>query len=257
MNDESTDNDTLPQEDRVLFGTKTFAISDKLMDAIDAALVEGVSSLPRLPKEEALLQMLRKVYVRNVNLLEAYMARNIFSIQSLPPSRRRKVVEAFVTNTLPEIPDIPDNKENIMTSSVEYPTSDQIPSQEELTKAEQELKDLRVKLAELKRHRTELGATMEQLAIARRTIPLVPADVRVHDKVTKLFKAKETLEDLTSKAKEVTAKLDDEKKNRNDEDDAPAIPKKRKLGLVEAYEEESTNITLEGLQNMKQFLKQQ
>ena len=257
MDDNLTDNDTLPPEDRVLFGTKTFEISDKLMDAIDAALVEGVSSLPRLPKEDALLQMLRKVYVRNIDVLEAYMARNVFSIQSLPPSRRRKVIEAFVTNTLPKIPDIPDNKENVVSSSVEYPTSDQIPSQEELTQAEQELKDLRVKLAELKRHRTELGATMEQLAIARRTIPSVPADVRLHDKITKLFKAKETLEDLTSKAKDVTAKLEEEKRNRHDEDDAPVIPKKRKLGLEEEYEEERTNISLEGLQNMKHFLQQQ
>lgn len=252
-----TDNDTLPQEDRVLFGTKTFTISDKLTDTIDAALVEGVSSLPRLPNEEGLLQMLRKVYVRNIHVLEAYMARNIFSIQSLPPSRRRKIVEAFVTNKIPEMPDIADDKENMVTSSLEYPTADQIPSQEELTQAEQGLKDLRAELAELKRRRTELGATMEQLALARRTIPSVPTDVRVHDKVTRLFKAKGTLEDLISKAKEVTAKLDDEKRNRHEEDDAPAIPKKRKLGVEEAYEEESTAITLEGLQNMKQFLQQQ
>ena len=249
--------DSLPQEDRVLFGTKTFAVSDELNDSIDAALVEGVSSLPRLPWEEALLKMLRKVYLRNINVLEAYMGRNIFSIQSLAPSRRRKVVEAFVTNTLPETPDLTDvnNKQNEESSAFQYPTADQIPSQETLSEAEQELKDLRVKLSEVKRLRKHLAVTIEKLSVARQAIPSVPT-VQVHDKVTSMVKAKETLEDLTFKGKELMSKLDDEKRNRPEEDDAPAVPKKPKLGLEEAYEEERKAISLEGLQSMKQLLQQ-
>jgi hypothetical protein len=253
--DMSNTMDSLPHEDRVLFGTKTFTISDRLSDIIDAALVEGVASLPRLSDEEALLKMLRKAYVRNIHVLEAYMGRNIFSVQSLPPSRRRKIVEAFVTNNLPETPDTTENKENVVSSTFVYPTADQIPSHDELTATEEELKNLRDKLTEVKRRRKQLAATMEKLALARQVIPSVPK-VQVRETVTHLVKAKETLEDLTFKAKELMAKLDDEKRSRHDEDDAPAIPKKPKLGLEEAYEQESQNITLEGLQKIKQFLHQ-
>ena len=247
--------DSLPHEDRVLFGTKTFAISDHLSETIDAALVEGVASLPRLSDEEALLKMLRKAYVRNIHVLEAYMGRNIFSVQSLPPSRRRKVVEAFITENLPATPDTADDKENVVSSSFVYPTADQIPSHDELTAAEEELKDLRAKLTEVKRRRKQLAATMEKLAVARQVIPSVPK-VQVRETVANLVKAKETLDDLTFKAKELIAKLDDEKRSRHEDDDAPAIPKKPKLGLEETYEQESQNISLEGLQMIKQLLHQ-
>ena len=255
--DNNDDDNIIPQEDRILFGTRTCSISDKLIDVVDAALIEGVSSLPRLPHEKALLKSLRKVYVRNVDILEAYMGRNIFSIQSMPPSRRRKVVEAFVTNNLPEIPCASEDNENLISSSIAYPTADQIPTQEELTQAEVELKDFRTKLAALKRRRAELGERMEQLTLARRTIPSVPDAVKpFHEMVTNLVESNITLQDLTFKARAVMTKLDAEKRNRPDDSDAPVFPQKPKLGLEEEFEEASKVMTLDALQSFKKFLEQ-
>jgi hypothetical protein len=261
--------DSLPPHDRILFGTKTITISDELTDSIDAALVEGVSSLPRLPQPEVLLQTLRQVYSRNVNVLETYMSRNIFSIHHrLPPSRRKKVVEAFLTNQLPEVAPL-SNVTNSEGTKPEfpYPTAAEIPSAEALFQKEQDLKELRAKLVQLKRRRQQLSLHAKKLVVANDAVPILPEETvktattgnGVEGIVSSLIQGKEMLDELAVKGKELTGKMDAEKRQwgPDDENAPPAVPKKKKLKLEEAFaaDVKATGGDLEGLKQMQQFLR--
>lgn len=258
--------DSLPPHDRILFGTKTITISDELTDSIDAALVEGVSSLPRLPHPEGLLQTLRQVYSRNVNVLETYMSRNIFSIHHrLPPSRRKKVVEAFLSNQTPQVAPLSNVTNNGTKPEFPYPKAADIPSAQALAQKEDDLKALRAKLVQLKRRRQQLSLHAKKLVVANNAVPTLP-EIAVQTAVTgggvegivsSLIQGKELLEELTVKGKELTTKMDAEKRQWGPEDEnaPPAVPRKKKLKLEEAFAADVKAGDLDGLKQMQQMLR--
>ena len=91
----------LNDQDRVLFGTLTFSVTDRLAESIDRAITKGVATLPMLRQDEAasddsLTKTLRKTFGRNVDIFERYLRSNIFTVQACAPTRRRRVVEAFL-----------------------------------------------------------------------------------------------------------------------------------------------------------------
>lgn len=259
---QSSKDESLHTHDRILFGNKTVTISDELTDSIDGALVEGVSSLPRLPHPDALLQVLRQVYSRNVNVLETYMGRNIFSIhQRLPLSRRKKVVEAFLSNQIPEMP--LSNVTNIANRpEFPYPSAADIPSDETLSQTEQNLKDLRTKLVQLKRRRQQLSLHVNKLITAREAIPELPkevVDTKVEEIISDLIQGKGALDELMARGKELSKTMDTEKGqwDPDDENALPAVPKKKKLKLEDAFavDVQMTGGSLEGLKKMQQLLR--
>jgi len=245
------DDTMLPQQDRILFDNKTLEISDYMSSSVEKALKEGTKSLPRVPHEETLLELLNKTYSRNVAVLETYMGRNIFSIQSLPPTRRSKVVDAFLNQNLPNVPTVHGDNDKENAAATIYPTKDQIPSSTDMATMEQSLKSLRTQLADLKRRRSQLANTCQALSLV--AIPEVPPE-DISSTVTSLLHDKEVLQDLTSRAQDLVAQMDHEKKVRPIQDEGPAMPKKRKLGLEELYEKEKVIGSHEGLQKMRSLL---
>jgi hypothetical protein len=136
--------ESIPHEDRILFGSQSLKISDELLQVIDSALEEGVTSLPRVSDEKALLNMLQSVYHRNVHILEAYMARNIFSIQSFPASKRRNIIDAYVTNQVAELPldtNVIEKDKDIGNATLPHLNlkQEEIPSEDDIKSTEKEL----------------------------------------------------------------------------------------------------------------------
>jgi hypothetical protein len=257
--------ESIPHEDRILFGSQALKISDELINIIDSALEEGVASLPRISNEKALLKMLQSVYHRNVHILEAYMARNIFSIQSFPPSKRRSIIDAYVTNKIVEIPlntnVIENDKEivNMSTSSYRYPTQDEIPSEEDIKSTEQELESLRQKLSQAKQRWRLSLYTGEELAKARQTLPNSLPSIQIIEKLEKLMESQRSLKRLTDKARHVMEGLESQSKQSTDEDieneNIPAMSKRRKkLGLEEAFQEDQKHISLQGVESLLRIL---
>jgi hypothetical protein len=251
--------DCLPEQDRVLFGTRTFNVSDELTDSIDAALMEGVASLPRLPNDEALLELLRKVYFRNANVLEAYLGRNVFSIQSLPPSRRKRIVEAFLTKEDPAMPSgVALQDLTNQARPVSYPTADQIPSVTDMERVNQELTDLRSKHTQVKRRRNQLVTHLQKLAKAHESVVsaalLDPKQSRtISESIQNMIIGKQALDEATFRGKALTERLDESKRQYSPERGVLET-KKPKLGLEQAFEEDSKVGGIEGLRKVQQAL---
>ena len=97
------------EEDKVLFGSINALISDELYNRIDAALLEGVASLPLMTvensgepillledrRDQVMLKLLRTSYNCYVDLFDMYGARNIFTVADRTAHFRKRVVEAF------------------------------------------------------------------------------------------------------------------------------------------------------------------
>jgi hypothetical protein len=199
----------LEDEDTVLYGSIPAMIADVMADKIDMSLAEGISSLPLLSstsvtdknsnstnhdsdeglsRSALLLQRLQKKYIRNVDILELYAQRNLFTIAMFPPRRRQRIVQAFLNNPVnhshsgmvdtreigkprylenPAITkQITTNQDNdtssisaslfLSSSEYQYPSKEQIPTPQAVTELNEEMKQLREKLKAVRLQRNEL-----------------------------------------------------------------------------------------------------
>lgn len=109
---------SLTSEDYLIFGNAPSQLFDSISITLDNLLTKEVGSLPLLPKtpsdatssggngkkaqtyqltgEEKLLLKLRTTYKKNFDLVEAYCARNIFTINYFSKTKRRKIMERFL-----------------------------------------------------------------------------------------------------------------------------------------------------------------
>ena len=251
------------KEDTALFGSLNATIADKLSDAIDAALTVGVSSLPLSDpqRQERLQALLRQTYWRNVDVMEVYSHRNIFSIQNFTSHQRETIVKLFssddddasifhppkqqseddVTSTT--------NKENTTnTTNIDISPQD-IPTPEQIKALLEETKELRQKLKRLKRQRCQALRRTKELEVAEQLAQLATTQLEtendniasVHSNVTATVMGVQGLEQLQSKAKELVDQLDTEKRGRDHDDDTQEIEfpnKKKEMTLEERYQQE-------------------
>lgn len=282
-------------EDKILFGSTPHVVFGELSDRIDGALIDGASSLPLLPKssgeqgsqeggDEKIMKLLRKAYFKNIDLVEAYACRNIFSIQSYPPLRRSKIVQAFLSKNIPllqnkdpsnNIQINETNETNENTLSYQYPTKEEIPTAAQLQEMEQETNHLRKKLRETRRRRNGLLLRLETLSAVDQNVKVtnkVLQDVSnqgnkdlkdIHKSVTAMVRSKEGIEQLHHEGEVLSKKLDEEKRERGDDDDDGLLlrmesPKRPKLTLDEEYKERRKLIktTADGMANMAELLKE-
>jgi len=233
----------------VVFGNMAFQIADNLSQGIDAALVEGVSSLPG-DETSGLLQKLRRLYFRNVDVMESYLVRNIFTLDNV--SEKNRVLQAILAG------DIDCTKENVTrkhvnttTSGVEithfdYPNKSEIPSPQELQLLQEDVSQKRALLRAARRRRNDLYQKLENLTSAHQAVQgvsesLVEATPN-HDSIKEVVMSKERLETLQVSALELVKKLEEEKRNRHDEEEVDVSTKKQKLTLYEQYKEQR-NVT--------------
>jgi hypothetical protein len=231
------DDSTTP--DTVLFGSLPYTISDFFGESIDSCLVEFIADLPS--KGHNLLSTLRRVYFRNVDVLESYLVRNIFSIQSLPPTRRNKIVQAYLKGEVPST----ETKEFPTTNieSYDYPT--EIPSSQDVQSLQQETKELRLKLREARRRRKDLLTKLEGLVQANQAVNGVVGALQVvpsEDEIASVVMDKDRLEELQASASILTEKLQEEKRERPElEDEVDLNAKRTKLSLEQQYKENREN----------------
>lgn len=232
--------------DTVLFGSLPYTISDFFEKSIDAALVEFIADLPS--KGHNLLSTLRRVYLRNVDVMESYLVRNIFTIQSLPPTRRTQIVQAYLEGEIPStgMQEFP----TTTVESYEYPTD--IASSQELHSLQQETKQLRSKLREARRRRNDLNAKLERLVHADQAVKGVTEALQVPsgDDITGVVMEKDRLEELQTAASVLTKKLEEEKRERPELEDEVDLAKRTKLSLEQQYKENRTNVKTDGMQKV-------
>jgi hypothetical protein len=284
---EANNNNNNMEEDSVIFGSINTLLADALADRIDASLAEGVSELPLLSsshintdnneRANQLLKTLQQKYVRNVDLLEIYAGRNIFTLKMFLPRRRQRILHEFLhgkaataaaattkdtNNNATEAKQEPTATSSIsVSSSYQYPTKDLIPSADAIAQIEQEMQELRSKLKAARLVRNELLVTQKSIEMAQQ-VSATAADAanslqqqasdelnnenNVHDSVTAAVMGSTSLEELVKEGKQLMTKLDDSKRERGsdsldedgDDDVMDSSSKKKRLGLEEHYRED-------------------
>jgi hypothetical protein len=290
MSSSSTTTNNNP--DTVLFGSLTSTISDELDSKIDSALMKGVGSLPLLPQsssdgagEELFLTKLRACYRRNVDLLETYVERNIFTVQNYSVSLREKILQCFImtsnnnsssaveaaqvmvkqeeqqqqetaTTTIPPLPsDYPKKRSDIASSQ----DMDQL--REETTQLRAKLRAARARKNDLQRKLIKLLDVDQSVKGANETLSNNDTDpTSTHSSVTAMIVGKQGLEYTKQEAKVLSRQLDEQEYSDEDEnnDNASSSTKRPKLTLEQQYNQDTANTKLSpsGLAAMRDRLQQ-
>eukprot|EP00550_Attheya_septentrionalis_P006055 CAMPEP_0198292488 /NCGR_PEP_ID=MMETSP1449-20131203/12237_1 /TAXON_ID=420275 /ORGANISM="Attheya septentrionalis, Strain CCMP2084" /LENGTH=305 /DNA_ID=CAMNT_0043991559 /DNA_START=43 /DNA_END=960 /DNA_ORIENTATION=+ len=244
----------------VVFGSIPSIVYEALTSSVDKALVEGVSSLPLLPKrseddeglvgEESLMEHLREAYQRNLSVAELYSHRNLFSLQLFRKGRRSKIIQAWLSGNDFTPKSETDTSESCDTT-MDMPQpllgkEDEIPSDEKIAAVDDENEALRKKVRQLKRSRNELLMKLERLSTTQSTAShanqaLDGSNVgNVHALVSGAMMGREALENLETQGHDVSKRLDDVKRKRNDDEDnddlALDVPSPKSKTLKEDYE---------------------
>jgi hypothetical protein len=242
--------------DTVFFGSLNGRIADAFADRIQASLSEGVKSLPLLSentKGDALLEKLQKSYLKNVDIVEAYGERNLFTLQMYPPKRRQRITRAFLERDHES--EKPKTSTTTTTtqlenSSYQYPTEEQIPSQEQSQSLQDEVQALRAQLQAARLRRNTLLIANKTKEVAQQateqvstSLPLQELET-IHTSVTAAVMGGQGLEQLQEQGKQALNKLEDSKRERStpeddeEEEELLAPPSKKRVSLEEHYREQ-------------------
>jgi hypothetical protein len=243
---------SLADQDLAVYGNLNTLLADAFTAKVEAAISEGVDSLPLLdgsncyrgkslsslddenepgsieksPKER-LWDALRYRFVRNVDVLEAYCAHHVLTLRKHPPARRKRIV-AVVRDGFEALPPLPskdygDDKGE--TPSHKYPTRSELPSEEERTNLVDELSCLKVDLEAAKTRRNALLASAESARRAEQAVAGVAATVEanlptleqdaIRKDVTRKVEQGNTVGLLADEAKALIGKLDGIKRDRS------------------------------------------
>ena len=276
-----TDTVAMGGEDDVIFGSMAATIADKLADRIDVALVERISSLPVVAstsskeedggedvgddnkasktKGELLLHKLQQKYLKNVDIVEVYAQRNIFTCSMYPPRRRQRILQAYLqsqqeeqgkedqqeSTTTEASGDGDEGKSSTTTkdksatteastSGYKYPSREQIPTSEAVEEINKDMEELQEKLKAARIRRNELIISCKSIEVAEQAAKKsleslsqcekdnegdAAAVDQVHGKVTAALMGHQGLQQLGEEGKALMTKLDTLKRERDDEGD--------------------------------------
>jgi hypothetical protein len=148
------DDTATSEADKTLFGTMNADIADQFANYVDEALEDGVATLPFLDaaKQQIMKGLLRKKFMKNVDVFEFYCKHNIFTLKQQTPKRVADVLRLFQElpeGTIPDIIQVPETslseeEEQLMDLQTrELPLPADIPTREQLAQLEQEIVALR------------------------------------------------------------------------------------------------------------------
>lgn len=308
---------SLEEQEAVVFGKNTISeeFADALAESLERGIQSGVASLPLLQdddndaarntstttstggkkstnKKALLVQMIQKPYMKNIDVVEIYAQRNIFTLRHSAPRRRQMIVQrVLMSDTSAKETDtaLEEGESSAAASSSSsttttpavvvavYPNKEEIPSKEEMAKLQEELSQLATQLKTAKDRR---NALLEQGALLAATQSLTQGAVQSLEAntssststtsatVTAAVMGGQGLQELTREGKRLQSELGKRKQNPTstseaedageDHDELSALQKKRVLTMEEAYRQERQVVetTVENLSSLSNILKQ-
>ena len=166
------------------------SIADKLSEYVTYHLEKGVEKLPMLDQDSSmdkkLLQRLEKTYLKNIDVFEIFVARNIFSLNKFPPKRRQAIIEAFQSDKEFNDADMGKDGENIAaneeTESKDLPTNvpkspSDIPTEQQMADLTKEVERLRMELTKAKETKKNLIRSLKEIEVAEQLADLAGTKV--------------------------------------------------------------------------------
>lgn len=276
---------SVEDQDRLLFASMNSDIADALAERVRVAIVDGVENLPLLTdaaKADALVKRIEKSYMLNIDLIEAYGGRNIFSLRNYNPRRRQRIIQAFLGQD--EAPVQESNEKNKSQSddfevTIEntrpYPSKEEIPSPEDTSALQDELVKLKERLDAERLRRNQLLAKQKSLEkaieISKDAVQslVVSSESNVHGPVSKAVSGGKSIQELTKEGKELIKELDETKRDRSDDENEDhgmattqfQVTKKKRQSLEEEYRADrmvlGANNSLQSLQALQTLLKKE
>eukprot|EP00934_Nitzschia_sp_Nitz4_P006112 Nitzschia sp. Nitz4//scaffold141_size107518//29032//29970//NITZ4_004270-RA/size107518-processed-gene-0.106-mRNA-1//1//CDS//3329536270//6102//frame0 len=281
---------TLEHDDEQVFGSLNADLADAIADSVSRHIEQGVKSLPLIKdpsKAQELANQIQKPYLRNIDIIEAYSQRNIFTLRALKPRRREKFMQRYHPSSLEESNGDSGSTTNASKLEVPprpsillYPSSkDDIPTSEAVESVQNEIQALTLRLEQARQKRNDLLVKSKSLEKAR-TIseqavkaldPLATENPKddVPNAVSETISKGQTLKDLTSQGEVLLEKLDNGGLSQDKENDdiekadpaellASVLPVKRRapLSMEQAYRQDRKVVrtTLEDLSAFTQLL---
>ena len=268
-NETTLEESTVEDADTVVFGSLNGRIADAFADRIQAALSEGVQSLPLLyesTKGDALLAKLQKSYIKNVDIVEAYGERNICTLQMYPPKHRQRITRAFLDKDhKSKKPKTSTTITELENPSYQYPAEEQIPSLEQSQSLQDELQALRAQLQAARLRRNALLVANTSKEVAQQATDQVSASLplqeleTIHTSVTAAVMGGQGLEQLQEQGKQALNKLENSKRERKNPEDEELLvpPSKKRVSLEEHYREQRQMVdtNLDSLAAVRNLLK--
>lgn len=274
---------TIEEADKLLFGSMNSEIADALAERVRVAIADGVESLPLLTdaaKATAMAKRIEQIYMLNVDLIEAYGNRNIFTIRHYQPKRRQRILQAYLGEDLLPLPESKMSSQKPSQTdanevSQPYPTKEQIPSPEATSALQDELSKLKEQLDEERSKQNQLIAKQKSLQDAIKVSNeavhslVVSSEDNVQEPVSRAISAGKSIQEMTKEGKELMKDLDESKRGRgDDENDGQGIPstqlpviKKKRQSLEEEYRTDrmvlGSNNNIQSLQAVRNLLKKE
>lgn len=249
---------SVEEQDERLFGSLNSEIAGALADCVWEAIVSGVESLPLVSDQEkcrALEQEIGRTCMRNIDIMEAYGSRNIFTLRNYPRRRRLRVVQHALDETsLQDALKKSDTTEDYIdvvrhqSATLNLPSDSERPSFGQMNELEHELVELQDKLNAARLLRDELTSKYHGLESANTvsyaavTSLLEVSTGDVASPVNQVVSSGKRLRQLSNEGKEMIRQLDTTKKERNSDEENDGIPasmkkqtKRKRLSMEEEY----------------------
>jgi hypothetical protein len=193
---------------------------------------------------------LRKSYKKNLDVVEAYCSRNVFTIESFSKTKRRKVLEHFLNKDGVEEDGEPAAGSATVSASEQFTSKFEAPSKNEELPSAQQIMDMdkeillaRQRLHSEKQRRVKLSRQIQKVKGAMESLRLVQDALKGEDgsgfdemkeKIRKAIEGHKELKGLNERAEEVIQMLDEIKEER------------RNGGVLSMGDEDKQSVTREG-----------
>lgn len=245
--------------------------ANSLSDCVTSHLQGGVAQLPMLDDKQSseLLSSLESTYMRNVDVFEMFIKRNVFSLQMFAPKRRQAILrawqgnddndEAAVLETTKAKED--DSITTTTTYNSQFPASrNDIPSEQQIAELTSQLDSLRTRLAAVQQTKRNALHELQQLQAAedladvtsekliQATQPDDSSNAGLANVVSNTITKTQGLKDLQLQGQSLVQQMDDDKRGRVDDDnmDSVVINKKQKakqqLSLTERFQQDKSTM---------------
>ena len=251
---------------------------DHLSQQLKEVFAATVPDFPRLEQPEALLQRLENSYMRNVDIVEVYAARNIFTLDNLPPNRRARIAQLFFeemskTNDDSEIAlELKEEPEHNQTNNesrantmidMDKLTSAPPPTQEEVERKRRAVQALEKKLSAARQRKAFLERRVQELQVAQQ-MTAWPKDLiaanQVQESVSALMMGVHGVEDCQEQGEDALQQVKKRSLESEDDDDTdrlawdPLSPQPQNVEELYQKERKRINATTEDLQHVHQML---
>jgi len=248
---------------------------DHLSQQLQEVFAATVADFPRLEQPEALLKRLEESYMRNVDIMEVYAGRNIFTLENLPPNRRARIAQLFeemnqkntetIALQLKEPGDNTIDKDSEVDAKIDWKKLNSatiLPTPEQVGEKRRAVQILETKLNEARQRKALLERRVQELEVAQQmTIwPKESTANQIQESVSALMMGVHGVEDCREQGEAVLQQVKKRHLESEDDDDTnrlswdPLSPQVQNVRELYERERKRINATTKDLQLVHQML---